>query len=318
MPKAPRTEAVTRSCGTLTSLRRAMTDSTTPMTIAIRSIPATKPAHSRIGSGEPNGKRTCRRRAPQDEELHRGAPEDRPEGRPAVVEDHHLVDHRQLEVRVRVVEGDPAVLGEEDDPPAHRDENEGRPPLEPPLAPGVGEHPPEGEAPREAGEDEHAEDEGRLGEAPEAHLAGRPHPLEGGPGVQGRGGSEEAREAEEVDEEDDVSREGDGGFVAAERDELPRQERHGEPDRRPGPEDPRRRPAEDRALSEELQDVVVGLQERRPDPPGEDGLRLPDHAEEERREEEQEDFVDGEVDRVAHFSRSLQTRDRRRRSVATM
>ena len=48
------------------------------------------------------------------------------------------------------------------------------------------------ELPREAGQDDKGEEERRLGQAGEGHLSGRPHPLEAGAGVEGRGDGEEA------------------------------------------------------------------------------------------------------------------------------
>ena len=51
--------------------------------------------------------------APEDEQLQRRPVEDHAERRPAVVEHHDLVDHGQLQVGVRVVERDAAVLGQQ-------------------------------------------------------------------------------------------------------------------------------------------------------------------------------------------------------------
>ncbi len=66
--------------------------------------------------------------------------------------------------------------------------------------------------------------------------------------------------------------------------------------RRGWPEDPGRRRAEDRALSKELRDVVVRLEDRRADAPGEERLRLVDHAEQQRRQHEDHEDVNERVD----------------------
>ena len=51
----------------------------------------------------------------EQEQLQRRAVEDEAESRPAVVEHHDLVDHRELEVRGRVVDRDAAVLDQHED-----------------------------------------------------------------------------------------------------------------------------------------------------------------------------------------------------------
>ena len=41
-----------------------------------------------------------------------------------MIEDHDLVDHGQLQMRVRVIEGDPRVLRQQDDEPTEQDQDE--------------------------------------------------------------------------------------------------------------------------------------------------------------------------------------------------
>src|SRR5262245_6637277 len=65
--------------------------------------------------------------APEEEQLEAGSVEDRRQGRTAVVEHHHLVDHGQLEVRVRIVERDPAVLHQRHDEESRPHEHQSGP-----------------------------------------------------------------------------------------------------------------------------------------------------------------------------------------------
>ena len=75
-----------------------------------------------------------------------------------------------------------------------------------------------------------------------------------------------------------------GGGEARQRDHQHRDPRRHQADDRPGPEHPGRRRAEDRALLKKLDEVVIRLQHRRPDPAGEQGLGLGDHPQEQRRQ----------------------------------
>src|ERR1039457_1238910 len=70
-----------------------------------------------------------------------------------------------------------------------------------------------------------------------------------------------------------------------------RDDRRHDRENRPGEEHPRRRATDDESLAEELSQVVIALQYRRPVAPGDEGLRLVDHAEEEGREGEHDDEV---------------------------
>ncbi len=68
------------------------------------------------------------------------------------------------------------------------------------------------------------------------------------------------------------------------RDQQHGEHRRHQADHRPGPEHPGRGRAEDRALPEELDEIVVRLQDRRTDPAGEQGLGLGDDAQQQRRQ----------------------------------
>ena len=94
-------------------------------------------------------------------------------------------------VRVRVVDRDARVLGEGDDEEADRGEEERRRGGAPRARQLRAEHPGEGEGARGVPEHEQAQEEGRLGEARERHLARGAHALERGAGVErGEGGRE--------------------------------------------------------------------------------------------------------------------------------
>jgi hypothetical protein len=79
-----------------------------------------EPVGPRVGRERQQGAEHERR---EQEQLDRSAVDDHAERGSAVVEHHDLVDHRELEVRVRVVERDAAVLGQQHDEPARDDQH---------------------------------------------------------------------------------------------------------------------------------------------------------------------------------------------------
>ena len=91
------------ACGTCGSRSRAMIDSTTPDADRHAEHPADEERPVRASARPAAARRPARATssAPKHEQLERRAVEDHAEGRAAVVEHHDLVDHRQLEVRVR-------------------------------------------------------------------------------------------------------------------------------------------------------------------------------------------------------------------------
>ena len=158
------------------------------------------------------------------------------------------------------------------------------------------EHARQRERARHPREREHAEEERRLRERRERHLARRAHPFERRARVHGRGGDEEPREREHADEEDHVSREREERGPASEgQQERGDDGRHDGQDG-PGEKHPGRRAADDEPLPEELREVEIDLEKRRPGAPGHEGLRPRDHAEKKRREDEH----GGEVRDRAH------------------
>ncbi len=103
-----------------------MTDSTTPIPTRDRADARDEeqPVEQRIAQRE--GQDQVQEQGRQQEQLHRRAVQHETEERPAVIEDHHLVDHRELEVRVGIVDGNPRILGEQHDEQGDGDEEERR------------------------------------------------------------------------------------------------------------------------------------------------------------------------------------------------
>ena len=222
----------------------------------------------------------------EDEQLDGGAVLHQPEKRAAVVQDHHLVNHRQLEVGGRIVHRHAAALGEQDDEDPGRRQDEGGRPLEPgPL--GRPQHAGEAEGAGEPGEGEEGEEERGLGQPGEAHLARRPHTFERRAGVESGGRGEEAAEREEIGEEDEVAGEGDRRRERAERHQQPGHHRrhHGEDGGEH--EHPGRRGAQRHTLAQELHEVEVGLPDAGSPAPGEERLGPGDDPPEQRRQQRQ-------------------------------
>ena len=115
-PKPHSSDAATSSVGTCRSCSRAITDSTTPIATAI----AEHFDHERAPSPPPpsrvwNWRQHMKHNRRQHEELHRRAVKDHAQERPAVIEHHHFVNHRQFEMRVGIVDRDAAVFGQQHD-----------------------------------------------------------------------------------------------------------------------------------------------------------------------------------------------------------
>jgi hypothetical protein len=147
----------------------------------------------------------------------------------------------------------------------------------------------EGEAAGLARERREAEEEGRLGEGGEGHLAARPHALERAAGVERGEDGQEALQGEEVDDEDEVPLEREEGRHVAEGQEGEAERAGGHAGRGAEAEEAGRRRAVDRALAPQLEEVVVGLGDGGALPPGEERLRLHDEAGEERGEGERQE-----------------------------
>ena len=103
------------TAGTRGSRRRAITDSTTPTATASDELAAEQKQNARPAACRRNRQEHVDEQRADHEQLDGAAVEDEREVRAAVVEHHDLVDHRQLEVRVRIVDGDARVLREQHD-----------------------------------------------------------------------------------------------------------------------------------------------------------------------------------------------------------
>ena len=117
--RADSVAAPTSNCGTRSSRSRAIVDSIDPHDDRQQehAIAATTPSQHEAGD-RPARDHAERDERPDDQhaeqpELQR-AVQDEGEVGPAVVEHHDLVDHRQFEVGVRVVDRNAGVLGQED------------------------------------------------------------------------------------------------------------------------------------------------------------------------------------------------------------
>ena len=138
-----------------------------------------------------------------------------------------------------------------------------------------------------------------------------PIPSNGEPVSMAAAATKNRREREHADEEDHVSRErNDGGPPSEGQEERGDDGRHDRQDG-PGQKHPGRRAAHDESLPQELREVEIDLQERRPGAPATRAFVLDDHAQKERREDED----GGEVRDRAHHD---ELHDGSRTSVTTM
>ncbi len=202
---------------------------------------------------------------------------------PAVIQDHHLVNHGKLKVRVRVVDRYPGVLRQEhDEEAAQGQDGAGRR-----AWAAVGsEHPRQGEFTGPVGQAREGQDQRRLGEARESHFTAGAHALKARTRVQSRGDRDETAEREQVNEENRVPVKGD------ERRSAQGNEGRGGEDggqRYDGtePEHPGRGRAVDGSLAQELKRIVERLQDRRALAAGDDGFRLGDNSQHDRRREDE-------------------------------
>ena len=105
--------AVVSSNGTRRKANRASSDSTSPTPTATTSTaPISAPAAASGGSS-PMGNTASHQQHCEDQKLQRRAVQNRRQRRPAVIQHHDFVNHRQFEVRVRIVERHAAILREQ-------------------------------------------------------------------------------------------------------------------------------------------------------------------------------------------------------------
>lgn len=226
-------------------------------------------------------------------ELERRAVVDERKIRPGVVKDHRLVDHRQFQMRFRVIERHTAAFGKENREEGEAREEERRGMMRPDARRIAGQQVGEGIAARQKDEKAEQDEDRRFDERGELDFAARAHALKGAPRVERAEHREEASRTEQVEEDDGrEGGEGRGGRVRCRiRFERPGEdergkERRGERDGRREVEEPGRRRGARTRLAQELREVEVEAEKSRPAPSGEERLGLVDEAEEERREQE--------------------------------
>jgi len=222
-----------------------------------------------------DGEEESREQRHEEQLLDRGGPLDEGEVGAAVLEQHGLVDHGQLEVGGGVVDGDAARLGEEHDEERRRGQDLSRVDRGAALRRAPHELAQVERPGREPGREERQHQRG-LCQGPDRHLAARAHAPEGAPGVEGGRGQGETAQGEQADQQQDAPRplQRRGG-------EDGRQERGcGDSTRevhaRPGHENPGRGGRAHGLLAQQLAEVRVGLQQARPLPELEGGLHLLD------------------------------------------
>ena len=176
MTAKPRAPGGHEELGHVVSRSRAIIDSTTPTSDGEDEQPG-----ERRRPAQPRPERGPRQQhlddsAPNSEELERAAVEDQPEGGPAVVEDHDLVDHGELEVRVRVVERDAGVLRQQHHEQRRADHQQRGGRRRQACRQRAAEHAGQAQRARCAHQRDEAQEQRRLGEARERHLAAAPMP----------------------------------------------------------------------------------------------------------------------------------------------
>ena len=181
---------------------------------------------------------------------------------PGVLEQHALVDHGQLEVRIGVVDRDAAGLGNSHHQQRAQGEQARRTERRPATGQPVGGQPPGSVVPAGMREREDRRQQRWFDQRRDGHLAAGAHGAECGPGVQ-RG--------QRLGEPGEREQRGDRNHVAGaqrpmqahERDERRSRERGAEYDPRRSAEYPRARFRPQALLAQQLSQVGVGLQQRR-------------------------------------------------------
>ncbi len=193
------------------------------------------------------------------------------------------MDHRQLEVRVGVVDRLPSRLGHQDERERERAEGESR------ARPGgracrPRDHQDEVRGARDERRDGEREHERRFDEDGDREVAARSHQREPVRDVPGRRGDGEPREREEPGEHERVAADAEVGCVGRHRDEQHRHPHACGGDRRRDPvRDPRALHV-DRALAPEAPELTVRLERSRAAPSLEARLPVLHEPGEERRE----------------------------------
>ena len=118
--------AVVSSSGTRRNASRASSDSTNPTPTVTARTPAASAPAAASGVSSPIGSTASRQQHGEKQELHGRAMQNHGERRPAVVQHHDFVDHRQLQMRVGIVERHAAVLRQQHGEQARRQQHRAR------------------------------------------------------------------------------------------------------------------------------------------------------------------------------------------------
>ena len=217
------------------------------------------------------------------EELERRGPLDQREMPRRVLEDHRLVDHRQLEVRRRVVDRNPRVLGQRHH--RERDAGEGEARIDRQLA--VRERVDDRRQRRRAGDQrcgEQHHQQRRLGEEADEHLAPRAERAERGADVHRGERDEHAGQREQPDQRDRVGGARERQVGGERRHDRRRAAHRAEDDVRRDAEDRRGVLGDHRVLREQLADRPVRQEQRRRALVLQPGAALVDPADQQRRQ----------------------------------
>ena len=191
----------------------------------------------------------------QHELLDRGAPLDQRQVAARVFEHHRLVNHRQLQVRGRVVHGDAARLGQQHDEQRGKGQHMRRVEQLPGRPLGGQHHLAEIGG---AGGDGHGEDgqhQRRLGHGGDGHLAAAAHAAKGAGRVQSAQRQEEPSQGEQPDEGQHAAEQAQRRRRAHHRHHQPGQQRGDEQHVGHRPEDPGGVLGDHHVLAQELDQV---------------------------------------------------------------
>ena len=208
------------------------------------------------------------------------------------------MDHGQLEMRGRIVHGEPAVLRERD----HEERAEGEEIAGAHGGGGVRHRARDdlaqvGRA-RTQGQGEDGERHGGLGQRGHGHLAARAHAAESGARVESGQREEEGPEKQEIDDDEQVADGVEGRRHREHRDEEGHGHRAREDDEGRRAEEPRGVAGDDDLLGEELAQLEIGLPHGGAAAILETCLEPPDQSDQTRGQEEREHGL-GNRDRVS-------------------
>gem|GEM_PF-3759026 len=195
-------------------------------------------------------------------ELERDAELDQGEVGARVIEDHHLVHHRELEMGGGIIEGNPGILGKKDYEERSRNQHEPASHRAPERGGEVRIDRAEGALRSHtagAGQTDEGHHGGRLCESGEEHLPARPHALEGRACIEGGQDGHEADERQQVENDEEIAPEVKEGRRACERDQTQGSQGCGQGEYGTRREHPARGPTVDAGPLEQLDQVEVAL-----------------------------------------------------------